>query len=61
MNKLTNFDQYFCYFFGICKREHSGLPQKKNTTAPRRIMKMPTAVSVKEKQGAGLSYSNHNL
>ena len=24
-------------------------------------MKMPTAVSVKEKQGVGLSYSNHNL
>ena len=47
--------------FGICKREHSGLPPRKNTTAPRRIMKMLTAVSVKEKQGAGLSYSNHNL
>ena len=37
------------------------IPPRKNTTAPRRIMKMPTAVSVKEKQGAGLSYSNHNL
>ena len=40
--------------FGICKREHSGLPPRKNTTAPRRIMKMPTAVSVRESRAPGL-------
>ena len=45
-----------CIFvgFGIWKREHSGLPSKKNTTAPRRIMKMPTAVSVRESRAPGL-------
>ena len=45
-----------CIFvgFGIWKREHSGLPPRKNTTAPRRIIKMPTAVSVRESRAPGL-------
>ena len=45
-----------CIFvgFGIWKRKHSGLPSKKNTTAPRRIIKMPTAVSVRESRAPGL-------
>lgn len=61
MNKLTNFDQYFCYFFGICKREHSGLPPQKEHDRPASHHEDADGRQRERKQGAGLSYSNHNL